>query len=273
MRPESRRPRTLRAISLLAATAWLAGFHAPATAQVQDDPIESRLEKGAGIDAETARAFFDALRRNVGRDERKATCEMVAFPLQHAAGVVKDAADCEARYDAIFTMAVRKAIGTQQFEELFVNQSGVMIGMGEVWFAGGCPAGRPCQRLSDIHITSVTSQTAGLRPPQGKVLLACLVSGQRISVSADGSGGAQFSMWRMPRRSGAPDLAIPRAQPPQGPSAQCGSRSWTFTDGTRTYIVSDLPCDAYLSPPPMGAVGRVTLSTPASPGTALWCFE
>ena len=188
-------------------------------------------------------------------------------------GVVKDATDCEARYDAIFTMAVRKAIGTQQFEELFVNQSGVMIGMGEVWFAGGCPAGRPCQQLSDIHITAITSQTTGLQPPKGKVLLACLVSGQRISVSADGSGGAEFSMWRMPRTSGPPDLAVPGAQPPQGSSGQCGSRSWTFTDGTRTYIVSDLPCDAYLSPPPMGAVGRVTLSPPGSPGSALWCFE
>jgi len=265
--------RILRAISLLAATVWLAATPAPASAQVQDGPVESRLEKVAGIDAETARGFFDALRRNVGRDERQAACAMVTFPLQHPAGVVKDATDCEARYDAIFTMAVRKAIGTQQFEELFVNQSGVMIGMGEVWFAAACQAGRPCQQLSDIHITAITSQTGGLQPPQGKVLLACLVSGQRISVSADGRGGAEFRMWRMPRRSGEPDLAIPRAQPPQGPAAECGSRSWTFTDGTRTYVVSDLPCDAYLSPPPMGAVGRVTLSTPASPGAALWCFE
>ena len=265
--------RTLRAISLLVATAWLAAFPGPASAQVQDGPVESRVEEVAGIDAETARGFFDTLRRSVGRDERKATCAMVGYPLQHAAGVVKDATDCEARYDAIFTMAVRKAIGTQQFEELFVNQSGVMIGMGEIWFAGRCPAGRPCQQLADIHITAITSQTAGLQPPMGKVLLACLVSGQHISVSADGSGGADFRMWRMPRRSGPPDLAIPGAQAPQGPSSQCDSRSWTFTDGTRTYTVSDLPCDAYLSPPPMGAVGRVTLSTPTSPGSALWCFE
>jgi hypothetical protein len=265
--------RALRAISLLAATAWLAALPGPASAQVQDDPIESRLETVAGIDAETGRAFFDALRRTVGRDERRAACEIVAYPLHHAAGEVKDAADCEARYDTIFTMSVRKAIGTQLFEELFVNRSGVMIGMGEVWFAGACQADRPCTRLSDIHITAITSQSAGLQPPTGKVLLACFVSGQRINVSADGSGGAEFRMWRLPRRSGEPDLAIPRAQPPQGPAAQCGSRSWTFADGTRTYIVSDLPCDAYLSPPPMGAVGRVTLSTPASPGSALWCFE
>jgi len=263
----------LRTIALLVATMWLAAFTGPASAQVQDGPVESRLEKVAGIDAETARGFFDALRRSVGRDERAATCAMVAYPLQHASGVVKDATDCEARYDAIFTLAVRKAIGTQQFEELFVNQSGVMIGMGEVWFAGACPADQPCRRISDIHITAITSQTAALQPPTGKVLLACLVSGQQISVSADGSGGAEFRMWRLPRRSGPPDLSIAGAQPSQGPSGQCGSRSWTFTDGTRTYIVSDLPCDAYLSPPPMGAVGRVTLSTAASPGSALWCFE
>jgi hypothetical protein len=241
-------------------------------AHAQDESLESRLQQVVRVTPEAAQVFFDTLRRTVGRDERAATCAMVAYPLRHATGTVNDASDCVARYDAIFTMAVRKAIGTQQFEQLFVTASGVMIGMGEVWFAGACTE-MPCRQAGDLRITAITSQTNGLRPPDGKVLLACLVSGQNIQVSADGNGGARFRMWRSPRTSGTPDLQIPKAQPSSAPPSQCGSRSWTFTDGTRTYLVSDLPCDAYLSPPPMGSVGRVTLSTPAAPGVPLWCFE
>jgi hypothetical protein len=242
------------------------------TVYVQDEPLELRLQHVARITPEAAQGFFDTLRRTVGRDERVAACGSIAYPLQHVAGTVKDVADCVARYDTIFTLAVRKAIGTQQFQELFVNGSGVMIGMGEVWFAGACSQ-PPCREPDDLHITVINSDTTSLRPPKGKVLLACVVSGQRIRVSADGNGGAEFRMWRMPRRSGPPDLEMLHAERSAIAPSQCGSRSWTFTDGTRTYVVSDLPCDAYLSPPPMGSVGRVTLSTPAAPGVPLWCSE
>lgn len=238
----------------------------------QDDDVETRIVRVAGIQSEVASAFFDTLRRHVGRDERRAACDLIAYPLRQASGVVASADACEAAYDRIFTLAVRKAIGTQQFKQLFVNQSGVMIGNGEVWFAGKCAA-PPCREVADVRITAIASDSTGLQPPRGKVLLECLVSGQRIRVSSDGEGGASLSVWRSPGLRGTPDLEFPRAEPVAGPPSQCGSRSWTFADGTRTYVVSELPCDAYLSPPPMGSVGRVNLSTPASPGTPLWCRE
>lgn len=238
----------------------------------QDDDVETRIVRVAGIQAEVASAFFDTLRRHVGRDERHAACELIVYPLRQANGVVASAEECEAGYERIFTLAVRKAIGTQQFKQLFVSQSGVMIGNGEVWFAGKCAA-PPCREVADVRITAITSDTTGLQPPRGKVLLECLVSGQRIRVSADGPGGASLSVWRSQGLRGTPDLEFPRAEPAAGPASQCGSRSWTFADGSRIYVVSELPCDAYLSPPPMESVGRVTLSTPASPGTPLWCLE
>jgi hypothetical protein len=239
-------------------------------AAVQDDGLESRLRRIAGIDPETTSAFLDALRRNVGRDDRPATCAMVQYPLKHADGTVTNAAECEARYDSIFTRDVRKAVGMQQFADLFVNQDGVMVGAGELWFAARC--GEPtCRQTSDLRVIAVNSQAVALVPPAGKVLLGCVVSGQRIRVSADGQGSASLSVWRSARTGGAPDVAFPRAA--AGSTAECGARSWTFTDGARTYQVSDLPCDAYLSPPPMGSVGRVTLSTGGTGGSPLWCFE
>jgi hypothetical protein len=236
-------------VALVVGAVSLAG--APAA---QDDDVETRIVRVAGIEAEVASAFFDTLRRRVGRDERRAACELIAYPLRQASGVVASADECESRYDRIFTLAVRKAIGTQQFTRLFVNQSGVMIGNGEVWFSGRCAA-PPCRELANVRITTITSDSTGLQPPRGKVLLECLVSGQRVRVSSDGQGGASLSVWRSPGLRGTPDLEFPRAEPAAGPPSQCGSRTWTFADGTRTYVIAELPCDAYLSPPPSG-IGR-----------------
>jgi hypothetical protein len=243
------------------------------TTRAQDEALASRLERVARIKADTAEAFLDTLRRHVGRDERTEVCAMLSYPLRGENGGLDNAGDCVNRYDTVFTIPVRKAIGTQRFEDLFVGDAGVMIGLGEVWFRGDCAAS-PCDRVADVHITAISSDPGRLIPPKGKVLLACFVSGQRIRVSADGQAGASLSVWRDARqfRTTPPDLEFPHATAPGAPSG-CASRQWTFDDGARTYLVSDLPCDAYLNPPPMGSVGRVTLNTGDTAGVPLWCME
>ena len=254
---------------ILVVVAWLV---ASVMLAAQDEPLEWRLEHVAGVKADVAEEFLRALRRAVGEDDHRAACEMLAYPLPHGDAGVSNASDCEGRYDAIFTIPVRRAIGKQQFNDLFANQSGAMVGIGELWFAGRCSSA-PCQEQRDIRIVVINSQPEHLLPPRGKVLLACTVSGQRLRVSADGSGGASLGVWYAPRFTGAPEREFPHADPP-GPPSECGSRTWMFTDGSRTYTVSELPCDAYLSPPPMGSVGRVTLNTAANPdGAPLWCRE
>lgn len=246
-----------------------------ATLSAQDEPLEVRLETIASVKPEAARAFFDTLRKTVGQTDRAAACALVAYPLAHATGAVKDAADCVARYDTLFTIPVRRAIGRQRFEELFVNPQGVMLGGGEVWFARPC-AKAPCSvaaTAADLRVTSLTTDVASLVPPKGKVFLACAVSGQKLRVSADGAGGTSLSVWYAPNLTGAPAREFPKAEPAV-PPASCGSRTWVFKDEVRTYTIYELPCDAHLFPPPMGSVGRVTLSTSPTPdGEPLWCRD
>ena len=258
------RIRTVAAVVLL--------LFATATARAQEDTLDVRLERVAGIQPDAAKGFYEALRGTVGRSEQAAACGLLAYPLQHASGVVADAAACVANYDTLFTIPVRRAIGRQRYEELFINESGVMIGGGEVWFAARC-ATKPCATLDAVRVTALNTDAARLPPPKGKVLLACQVSGQKIRVSADGTGGASLGVWYSPRFTGAPEREFAKAAPP-GPATTCGSRTWVFSDNVRTYTVSELPCDAYLSPPPMGSVGRVTLSTDTTAGgEPLWCRE
>lgn len=257
---------TLRATVFALAALLSAVPHASA----QEETLDQQLERTAGIQPDAAKAFFDALRGTVGRSEQANACALLAYPLQHASGVVADAAACVARYDTLFTIPVRRAIGRQRYEELFVNDSGVMLGVGEVWFR--C-ATKPCATRDAIRVSVLNTDAASAPPPKGKVLLACQVSGQKIRVSADGNGGASLGVWYSPRFTGAPERVFPKAAPP-GPPTSCGSRTWVFSDDVRTYTVSELPCDAYLSPPPMGSVGRVSLSTDTTAGgEALWCRE
>ena len=125
----------------------------------------------------------------------------------------------------------------------------------------------------ELRLTALTTDVSTLVPPKGKVFLACGVSGQKVRVAADGAGGAALSVWYAPNLTGAPGRVFPKAEPP-GPPSSCGSRTWVFKDDVRTYTITELPCDAYLSPPPMGSVGRVSLSTsPTEDGEPLWCRD
>lgn len=51
---------------------------------------------------------------------------------------IKNAAALKSQYNVIFNARVVKEIKKQVFNELFANSDGIMIGNGEVWFAGIC---------------------------------------------------------------------------------------------------------------------------------------
>ena len=105
--------------------AWTIGAALACAAPLgaQDLTLEQQFERVAGLRPEVATAFFDALRRNVGRDERAAACAMVAYPLEQPSGPVPDAAACVKAYDQIFTIAVRRAIGRQAFDQVLDRKS------------------------------------------------------------------------------------------------------------------------------------------------------
>ena len=239
--------------------------------RAQEEPLAARLQRVTGVEAAAAETFLDTLRRHVGQNDRTAVCRLLSYPLPQPGGPIVDAAACEARYDQIFTTAVRKAIGRQQFSELFVNQTGIMIGNGELWFAPRCPAGA-CPAPA-LRVIAVNGEPGSLLPPRGKVMLACHAGGQFVQVVADGSGGAEFRSWRTARPDGSPALVLsaPKRDEPAG--GQCGSQAWSFTAGTTGYVVSDLGCDAYLAPPPMGSVGKIVVEKPGVPRSQTWCFE
>jgi hypothetical protein len=110
-------------------------------------PISERLA-AVGIDAQAARQFFDTLKAGSSAGDRSALCALVSYPLvvrsKHSRRKLTGEAGCRSAYLKVFTPPVLAAIARQEFDGLFVNSRGMMIGDGEVWFSELCAA-RDCQ--------------------------------------------------------------------------------------------------------------------------------
>jgi hypothetical protein len=118
-----------------------------ATVTGQDQAVEQRIERVAGLKAEEVRQFLIELKSRVAKADGRWVCAVVQFPLESDRHAVRNATQCRAQYSAIFGKAVIDAIAAQQFETLFVNARGVMIGNGEIWIAGVCRDNR-CRNQS-----------------------------------------------------------------------------------------------------------------------------
>ncbi len=126
------------------AAAPAAGAAAPPTAGAADTPasangdVRQRIEQVLG-DAAQYETVFNAFQKAVNGGDRAAVVEEVRFPLNIANGArITGPGEFQRNYERILTPAVRKAIAAQEFDDVMVNQQGVMIGDGQVWLNGSC---------------------------------------------------------------------------------------------------------------------------------------
>jgi len=101
-----------------------------------------------GVSDKGVQAYFEQLQKAVAGNQRTVVAGLVAFPLRvnHGARshvMVANRAELLRRYDAIFTPAIRSAIVSQRYADLFANVSGVAVGKGAVWLKGICTRRRP----------------------------------------------------------------------------------------------------------------------------------
>lgn len=95
-----------------------------------------------GIQSEKAlRQFIATLKRAAQGNDRAALAGLVRYPFRsyktgQVIAVYPNSAALLVDYDKIFTPKVRGAIETADPNDLFVRDTGVMIGNGEVWFDG-----------------------------------------------------------------------------------------------------------------------------------------
>ncbi|MBW7457186.1 hypothetical protein K0U00_24405, partial [Paenibacillus sepulcri] len=114
----------------------------------------------AGIDdPEAFEAIFDQIKSAVAGGDKDKVADYVLFPMRlntaKANTIIKNKEDFINKYDAILTAPVKKALANQKIDSLFVNDQGVMVGNGEMWF--GATAGSP----QKYGIIAVNHDTVG----------------------------------------------------------------------------------------------------------------
>jgi len=131
-----------------------------------DEPIEQRLDALFG-EHERYLAFFQELKDALIRDDRKKVAALVHYPLNVFAGrrrmAVRSPAELLKRYHEVFNENVVRAIKTQEPDTLFANWQGVMVGDGQIWFAGVCGGkdrGAPCADRT-IKVITVNAKAPG----------------------------------------------------------------------------------------------------------------
>ncbi|MEE4564259.1 hypothetical protein [Paenibacillus polymyxa] len=106
---------------------------APAASNTSQNPFEV-----AGI--QDPKAFlntFKALQKAVADNDKEKVANFILYPLRvndsEKSLTIPNKKDFLAKYDQIFTDAIREALVNQKTDELFVNYQGVMVGSGELW--------------------------------------------------------------------------------------------------------------------------------------------
>ncbi|QHW33304.1 hypothetical protein GZH47_22590 [Paenibacillus rhizovicinus] len=95
----------------------------------------------AGIDdPKKFQEVFGAVKAAIARGDKAEVANHILYPLRvnGASGteLIQTRGEFVKQYDAIMTKQVRNAIASQSFDQLFINYQGVMVGNGEIWFAG-----------------------------------------------------------------------------------------------------------------------------------------
>lgn len=141
------------------AAAPAAGDAATPTAGAADTPasangdVRQRIEQVLG-DAAQYETVFNAFQKAVNGGDRAAVVEEVRFPLNIANGArITGPGEFQRNYERILTPAVRKAIAAQKFDNVMVNQQGVMIGDGQVWLNGSC-LDQACSR-TEVKVVTI----------------------------------------------------------------------------------------------------------------------
>lgn len=92
----------------------------------------------AGMNASQAQSFLSLLKHRTASGDCRQLLPLVQLPIRaivaHQRRIISKKKTFYHYCEQIFNKKVRLAIGQQQFDTLFVNYQGVMIGRGEVWF-------------------------------------------------------------------------------------------------------------------------------------------
>ena len=126
------------------------------------DAVVDRAIGGLFGDHVPYRRQFERFQQAVAADDAAAVAALVAYPfdarIDGKVQRIEDADAFVARYAAIITPHIKRAIVDQRYSGLLVEEQGIMLGRGEAWLSGTCRRqDKPC---TDPEVRVVAIQPA-----------------------------------------------------------------------------------------------------------------
>lgn len=96
----------------------------------------------AGLKNKEVYMFLNKIKDATKKVDKTTFCELLEYPIQinlkEKDVNIRNIEECISKYQYINNSKVQESVLNQNFENLFVNYKGVMIGDGEIWFSGIC---------------------------------------------------------------------------------------------------------------------------------------
>lgn len=131
----------MRRVGLIAAGLIAGLFVVPAAFEATSTDTSAQLDRLFGAHV-PFQEFLEALKSAAAARDYAQFERMTAYPLEVRRGGKRvrliDAAHLRAHAESVFTAAVLKAIARQDYDQLFADQQGAMVGTGEIRFAFTC---------------------------------------------------------------------------------------------------------------------------------------
>jgi hypothetical protein len=218
-------------------------------------------------DAKSFLAFDKELRAAIAKQDSAAMSVLVKYPLRVNTGrgniSIDDPAALQARFQEIFTAAVRKAIVDQKIEEIFCRDEGAMYGSGQVWVN----VAHYGFAIDAINLESTQQSTAARRSLE----FICQTDKYRIVVDSETPKTSRYRAWNRPHPlTGPPDLELLDGAMSFEGTGLCSHRLWTFKNGVASYVVQDLGCTE--NAPPKDATGMFEVQVSSQTKARGWCY-
>jgi hypothetical protein len=130
----------MKSLAKFAAGLILAAGLSIVPALAQD--VDGRLDAVFG-EHETFRDAYDALTAAVAAGDSATVASLVKYPFEITIDgedyLLRNEDEFTSRYDDIFTPDVAGVVTGEDYNNLFVNQDGVMFGDGQLWLTAICP--------------------------------------------------------------------------------------------------------------------------------------
>jgi hypothetical protein len=121
--------------------------------------VDFRVREVAGLQPDDVKSFLDSLKKAVESDDKAYLSDVARYPLRYFESKkrrsVKGPAQFSKKYKVIFTDKVKRAIENQQYQDLFVDSEGIMLGNGEMWISGIVEKTTPPK--TDIKIIAINN--------------------------------------------------------------------------------------------------------------------